>query len=1382
MPAPTSLSTVAPVSPKGGSGYLKAKIGGLDCFVLVDTGASRSIIPKQLWLSVNKGGSDLVNYIGRATAANGGGMHILGSWQTVCQFDSLALVADFLVSDIPSNEVLLGFDFLAKYGAIVDLGNKECRIMGKLLPLVDLEPSIEPQIVVVHTDTLVPPRSEAIVWGQVQSGWGDYAEGMLEPSSSIAKQSDILVARVVCSVQHGKLPVRVINVTNDSLPLKRGMKVGTLFTDIDVGEETTVQGGEGETLLPPWTAETLMRQFDVGEKGFAPDEVTAIKQSLNKYRDVFSRGETDLGRTHLTSHKIDTGDAQPIKMHPRRVPLHLQQEVTNNLTQMLANGIISPSCSPWAAPVVLVKKKGGGLRFCVDYRKLNEVTRKDAYPLPRIDDALDSLSHARWFSTLDLASGYWQVEVESEDRHKTAFATRQGLFEFNVLGFGLCNAPSTFQRLMDLILADLQWTTCLVYLDDIIVFGRTFQEHLTRLDDVLGKLQQANLKVKPSKCNLFATQVNYLGHVISAKGVRPDPAKVEAVREWPVPTNQTEVSSFVGLASYYRRFVKDFADIARPLHKLTEQGKRFQWSEACQCAFDQLKTRLITAPVLAYPDPCKPFILDTDASDVGIGAVISQEEGGMERVIAYASRALTKAERKYATTKKELLAMVVYTKHFRHYLLGKEFVLRTDHNSLWWLHNFQALEGQLARWIEQLANFQYTIIHRPGKLHSNADALSRLPGFHGKQQQAVQDPPAPSGSLQGALVKSNPKVRVVQEAPDATVASELDELSQAQRADSELQRIINCKSLSADSIIPDDPDLQKYDQIWSQLKVQGGRLVRIPPANSDAAAKVQVVLPQSMVFKVLEQLHNVSTGGHLGVQKLQGKVKDRFFWLGWFGDVKTWVKECVDCASRKTQGKRPRAPLQPSVSSRPFERVALDILGPLPETPGKNKYIMVVGDYFSKWTEAFPLPNQEACTVAKVLAEEWVCRFGAPRSLHSDQGRTFESNLFKELCSLLHMHKTRTTPYHPESDGLIERFNRTLLDMLALFIEDNQSNWDRLLPYVMLAYRSSVHASTLFTPYRVLFGQEIVLPVDVMLNIDNRESFTSVSEYVSRLRETLSTVVEAVKKHQARASGHQKVAYDFKAKFQYYSEGELVWLHNKAKKRGVCPKLQRRYKGPFRVVDRVTDVLYRLVPVEGGPDTVVHFNRLKPFASSLPVPSEAVETRSGREQTDCPGEPELHKPPGVPLESSWVQLRPPSRGVPAGVRTTPARQTGSQSTIPSSQQGGPSAGVAVEVAPLSDVAGLGQSGHQASPAPARQPSSPESQEVDMPVGSSDAVLVQPLDLSVSQPGGRGRGTPTVPALRRGRPERQRKAPVWLSDYDVSTGLGDESSFSRGGEV
>ena len=1030
-----------------------------------------------------------------------------------------------------------------------------------------------------------------------------------------------------------------------------------------------------------------------------------------------------MGRTHLTLHQIDTGDAKPVKLPPRRVPIHLQQEVTEHLKQMLANDIIQPSHSPWAAPVVLVRKRDGGLRFCVDYRKLNDLTRKDAYPLPRIDDALDSLNKACWFSTLDLASGYWQVEMDPKDKQKTAFTTRQGLFEFNVLSFGLCNSPSTFQRLMDLVLADLQWTTCLVYLDDIIIFGRTFQEHLGRLDEVLTKLRQANLKVKPTKCKLFASQVQYLGHIISCKGVKADPEKVEAVRQWPVPKNQTEVRSFVGLASYYRRFVKGFAGMARPLHQLTEKGRRFKWTEVCQTAFEQLKLSLMSAPVLAYPDPSKTFVLDTDASDAGIGAVLSQEEGGFEQVIAYASRALTKQERKYATTKKELLSMVPFIKHFKHYLLGKEFVLRTDHNSLRWLHNFQGLEGQLARWVEQLASFQYKIVHRPGRGHTNADALSRLPAYLSTpvvSQPAVQ-------TQGGAVIAAVQNIT-----PNANTGWEGDELAQAQREDAELQKIIAVKSEGTNCLQP-PADLQKYVAVWAQIQMQGSRLVRFPPSNSDAANQVQIVIPSSMVPKVLRQLHNDATGGHLGIQKLQAKVKDRFYWMGWFGDVKQWCRECKDCGSRKAAGKQWRAPLQSVVTSRPYERVALDILGPLPGTPRENKYIVVIGDYFSKWTEAFPLPNQEAETVAKLLVEQWVCRFGAPRTIHTDQGRNFESRLFKEVCQLLNIHKTRTTPYHPQSDGMIERFNRTLGSMLSLFVDDNQSNWDILLPYVMMAYRSSVHSSTGFTPYKVLFGKEIVLPVDVMLDLGNGEKGSSASEYVARLLETLSTVVDAVKGHQLRASRKQKEDYDFRAHFQYYSEGELVWVRGTARKRGLCPKLQRRFKGPYKIIERITEVLYRLRPVEGGTETVVHFNRLKPCLSSVTEATNQGGAARPLTAAIPPNETRLRSPSSI-IGREGEAVVPGARA-----RVPPARPTGGSSRDAES--------CAISV-------GLQRQGDR--PAQTTQPQGGQEP-------SQTGAMQTPTANQMAMEEETRQDAPLLEATRQGRP---RRLPGWSRDYEM----------------
>ena len=385
LPAPEcTVTTVASASNHGGSGYIAAKVGGLDFILLVDSGATLSVIPKGVWLAITKGGSELVGHQGDVSAANGGGMGILGKWHTVCQFGSLALVAEFLVADVPSQEILLGFDFLRKYGAVVDFGRKECRVMGKLFPLIvpaDLE---KPQDVTVPVDTVIPPRSEAIITGKVESVLGSGQEGMLEPAESVSNHCNVMVARVVCKVEQGTLLVRVINVTDDALTLKEGVKLGTLYTDIEVGSRAEHLGAVETGGVPrsPWTADTLLVHLGLHQKALETPDLVAIRGMLHRNLSVFSFGDDDLGRTHLTLHQIDTGEARPVKLPPRRVPLHLQNEVSDHLKQMLENDIVQPSHSPWAAPVVLVRKRDGSLRFCVDYRKLNDLTRKDAYPLP----------------------------------------------------------------------------------------------------------------------------------------------------------------------------------------------------------------------------------------------------------------------------------------------------------------------------------------------------------------------------------------------------------------------------------------------------------------------------------------------------------------------------------------------------------------------------------------------------------------------------------------------------------------------------------------------------------------------------------------------------------------------------------------------------------------------------------------------------------------------------------------------------------------------------------------------------------------------------------------------------------------------------------------
>ena len=517
------------------------------------------------------------------------------------------------------------------------------------------------------------------------------------------------------------LPIEVMNPTEENTYLHPQTHVGIVTRVCDVISNTDDSREHPKNSPLPDEVSKLIEDIDVT---LTPVQKDQVQDLLQQNLDVFTLPNQPKGRTDWVQHEIRVETEVPIKQAVRRPPIHLREAAEEEVKKMLKDDVIEPSNSPWASPVVLVKKKDGSLRYCIDYRKLNAVTIKDSYPLPRIDDSLDTLRNAKYFTTLDLASGYWQIELSDDAKEKSAFCTTSGLYQFRVMPFGLTNAPATFQRLMERVLAGLQWKICLVYIDDIIIFSSSIEDHLKQLNEVFTRLRKAGLKLKPKKCHLFKRKVQYLGHVVSESGIETDPEKIEAIKKWERPSNVSEVRSFLGLCSYYRRFVPEFASLARPLIKMTEKTSKFEWTGEQEEAWLILKEKLMSPPILVYPDPSIPFILDTDASDFGIGAVLSQVQDGQERVVAYGSRVLTKQEKRYCVTRRELLAVVHFVKYFRHYLVGKKFTLRSDHASLKWVRSFKEPEGQVARWLEVLDAYDFDLIHRPG-----ANTAMRTP-FH----------------------------------------------------------------------------------------------------------------------------------------------------------------------------------------------------------------------------------------------------------------------------------------------------------------------------------------------------------------------------------------------------------------------------------------------------------------------------------------------------------------------------------------------------------------------------------------------------------------------------------------------------------------------------
>ena len=1064
---------------------------------------------------------------------------------------------------------------------------------------------------------------------------------LLEPNVAFMERHGLMVARSVSFVSKGskEVLVQLLNPSSFPIVLHKQEVVGTLHS-LDEHNGMACSAGVDTQGSHNTSVQSIAKQLvDKVAEGVTDNEKDELQQLLLKYSGILSQYEGDLGRTDLVYHHIVTGDHKGIKQSGRRLPFHQREEVKELLDGMLERQVIEPSQGSWSSPVVLVKKKDGSTRFCVDFRQFNAVTKKDAQPLPRIDETLDVLGSARWFSCLDLTSGYWQVEVAPEDCEKTAFVTPYGLFQFRVMPFGLTNAPATFQRLMERVLAGLHWTTCLIYLDDILIFSATVQQHFTRLREIFDRLKQAGLKIKPSKCLLLQKSIKYLGHVVSEHGIKTDSDKTRCIADWPTPSCLQDLK----LASYYRRFVRNFAAIVAPLVKLTEKGHVWHWSSDCDAAFLQLKERLVTSPILGYPVFNQPFMVDTDASGEGLGAVLSQYVSGVERVIAFASRSLSKAERKYCATRREMLALVWAIKHSRPYLYGRRFTVRTDHASLRWLQSFHEPEGQVARWLECLSEYDFEVIHRPGTKHTNADALSRMP--------------CPQCQL------SFPQVCTMQSdiwLPGWT----LDELAEEQRQDSSIGQVIQW--MENDSIPRVFPKhLSSHTQaLWAQssyLVLQNGVLYRqwedVPCKGLHR--RLQLVLPPTLVPVLLEALHSSIRGGHFGTSKTLAKVRERFYWVGQRKDVAAWCSGCLSCASRKPPPAKLRAPLQLDPAVRPLQRVAMDIMGPLPETSRGNKYILVIADYFTKWSEAYPIPNMEAITVAKCLVNEFICRFGVPEQLHSDQGRNFESKVIKNICDLLQIRKTRTSPYHPQSDGLVERFNRTLLNLLSIAVVDAERDWDVQLPLLMFAYRTSMHETNGVTPFEMMFGREVVLPEHLMFNlpVSTEQVLQEGVEYVDYLKKRFQLVHQYVRQNAQKGMQRQKTGYDQKENTRcVFRKGDHVWLYTPAVPKGKSPKFHRPWQGPYQVLKKKGEVTYDIRRLaHPRKRLIVHYNRLKPFLQASPPgeqePSEEEEEEKGTpsEEQESRGE-EINKEPQESMadlqdeQYIYVETRRPEPG------------------------------------------------------------------------------------------------------------------------------------------
>ena len=1024
-----------------------------------------------------------------------------------------------------------------------------------------------------------------------------------------------------CLVQTGcgTIYIPVVNVGTSDVFLYPRTRLGTL-TQVGV-----VSLPQGITEVRPVALIASQQAVVPGSEGIGgvdlsslgESEQAQVREMLQRFSSVFSTHDGDLGCTSLVCHDIPLLDEVPVRQRHRRIPPSEYEAVKAHIDQLLRDQVIQESSSPYASPIVLVRKKDGSLRMCVDYRLLNAKTRKDAFPLPRIEESLDALAGAQWFSTLDLASGYNQVAMAERDKQKTAFCTPFGLFEWNRMPFGLCNAPSTFQRLMQRMFGDQQCQSLLIYLDDIVVFSSSVAQHVQRLEVVLDRLQREGLKLKLTKCAFFRREVSYLGHVISDRGVATDPAKIEVVAGWPRPSQVADLRSFLGFASYYRRFVKGFAKLAAPLHKLVAElvgtksrrgsGQEFlqAWSSECEDSFEALKLKLTSAPVLAYADFAQPFILETDASQSGLGAVLSQEVDGKVRPVAYASRGLRPTERNmsnYSSMKLEFLALKwAMTEKFREYLLGHKCVVFTDNNPLSYLQSAK-LGATEQRWAAQLAAFDFEIKYRAGRVNQNADALSRLPAGSSTLPPVAGAPDTVSATQAVVSVfprNSTFKVRMLQEA-DPTLSAVLGFWRRKVRPTADERKLL---SEGAKALLKQ----------WDRLVERGGVVYRLVHRPDGGEEVLQLVLPAGLKEEVLGQLHQEH--GHQGVERTTELVRQRCYWPGMTADIAAWVQSCERCQVAKAHGV-PSGPMGHLLASRPNDIVAMDFTVLEPSRGGVEN-LLVMTDVFSKYTVAVPTRDQTATTVAEMLLKEWFFRFGVPKQIHSDQGRSFENALIQQLCGLYGVRKTRTTPYHPAGNGQCERFNRTLHDLLRTLPVSRKRDWASCLPHVLFCYNSTIHQTTGESPFLLMFGREPRLPIDFLLGGAPDPVLAGTHDWLVEHEARLEVAFARAQEKLRAAANRRKERHDPRAQGTALQRGQLVYLRDHGAKgrhkiRDVWnPVLHRVLEAP-----QEDGAVYTVAPV--GDDRKakrVHRSQLKAH-----VGPEAVLHRDARDSAQQKGE------------------------------------------------------------------------------------------------------------------------------------------------------------------
>lgn len=870
--------------------------------------------------------------------------------------------------------------------------------------------------------------------------------------------------------------------------------------------------------------EELEKESPVGENHELSTQQAEQLQAVLKQMPFSKAGV--LGKTHLIEHSIEIkSGSTPIRRKAYVTSPYMQLKVDAELDRMLELDVIEPAESSWNNPMVIVKKPNGRIRYCIDARGLNAMSLKDAYPLPNINRILPRLEKTRFLSSIDLSDAFWQIPLRKQDRCKTAFTVSgKGFFQFKRMPFGLINSASTLCKLIDRVIGEDLEPFVFKYLDDIIVATESFEQHVKVLEIVAQRLKAAGMTISVDKSKFCLKSLRYVGYLIDENGVRPDPEKIRAVLEYPAPKCVKDVRRLFGMASWYRRFIQDFASITAPITDLlqTKIVRKFKWTNEAQEAFDELKRRLTSSPVLAAPTFGDPWFLETDASDVGIGGVLKQKQGDEEKVIAYFSKKLSKAARKYTVTEREALAVISAIEKFRCYIEGAHFTVITDHASLKWLNNLKDPQGRLARWALRLQAHDYEILHRPGSQMAVPDALSR--------------------------------------------AVEMVDVSELVSGEDEEYKVLLHNVRNAPETYPD-------------YRIENEILYRhTQDFNQDLENRWKVVVPPSKRTLVMKECHDDVLAGHGGILKTLYRIRQDYFWPKLKHDVVQYVTKCLICKLTKATNQCQTAPMGSDRSpENKFQAISLDFIGPLPMSKKRNRWLLVTVDDFTKYVTLHPMIKATAEKTIQVLEEHVITKFGTPARFILDNGTQFKAKLFRQYAERKKIQLWLNAYYHPQPNAT-EAANKTVVNAIRAYIKDDKSHrdWDLHLHELACAINNSVHSAIKMTPFYAVFGERLAhTGEDHKLRITDEQVDTSEAKY-QKIRERI--IVELDNAYQNRLK-----RYNLRTRPIVYYPGEYAFKKNfKLSKAGsyYMAKLDHKYEAVI-IHEKVGSNCYKLRSLDG---------------------------------------------------------------------------------------------------------------------------------------------------------------------------------------------------------